>query len=351
MFALARLALPLSTASPLSAAHRVFGRAAHRPRRRRITVGTATTSPSPGVGPRAHSTRVHRRVQRRAAGRSKSSNLARRGHRRAVRLAHVLPRVGVVGRLLRLSPPELQPRPLDRQPAVQRRRRLLCRLAQRVLDQRAAPLRLHPHRRNLAVRVESVAQVLLRDVSGEAANPERDDALVLGRSERRHALRLIEVLCRQLVALGTMVAVADRLVPRAALRIAQSLADLLHLVRRVAHAAERPLRMQLPHQRREQLGLGGRQLGEAKHAAAGAVRARAVRDAVAGLARPKGAELWQVAVVVGRVRVVAREGSQLLEVGAHRRGAAARVELLVALQRARRERLALVLPVKLLVDV
>mmetsp|Transcript_29000 Transcript_29000/g.92750 ORF Transcript_29000/g.92750 Transcript_29000/m.92750 type:complete len:241 (-) Transcript_29000:51-773(-) len=109
--------------------------------------------------------------------------------------------------------------------------------------------------------------------------------------------------------------------------------------------------MQLPHQRREQLGLGGRQLGEAKHAAAGAVRARAVRDAVASLARPKGAELRQVAVIVGRVRVVARESGQLLEVGTHRRGSPARVELLVALQRARRERLALVLPVKLLVDV
>ena len=87
----------------------------HRPRRRRITLATATTSPSPGVGPRAHRTRVHRRVQRRAAGRSKGGNLARRGHRRAVGLAHVLPRVGVVGRLLRLCPPELQPRPLDRQ--------------------------------------------------------------------------------------------------------------------------------------------------------------------------------------------------------------------------------------------
>ena len=87
--------------SPLSAAHRVFGRAAHRPRRRRITLATATTSPSPGVGPRAHRTRVHRRVQRRAAGRSKGGNLARRGHRRTVGLAHVLPRVGVVGRLLR----------------------------------------------------------------------------------------------------------------------------------------------------------------------------------------------------------------------------------------------------------
>eukprot|EP00965_Chrysotila_dentata_P103712 3423319-Pleurochrysis_carterae.AAC.2 len=135
------------------------------------------------------------------------------------------------------------------------------------------------------------------------------------------------------------------------LRVAQRLPDLLHLVGRVAHYRDGAVHVKPTHECREKLLVGRRKLGEAERAAARAVRARIVHHARARLANPKGAELGQVAVVIRRTRVVARQRSELLKRMADRLAVGVRVELLESLQRALLQRLALIRPVKLLVYV
>mmetsp|Transcript_30508 Transcript_30508/g.98580 ORF Transcript_30508/g.98580 Transcript_30508/m.98580 type:complete len:395 (-) Transcript_30508:221-1405(-) len=303
------------------------------------------------IGSRPHRIWVHGRVQ---AGRATRRNLSRERRRAGGGpcLGRVPPRLLVVLHLLRLCPPDLELGALDGQLAVGCGGRLLRRLAQRELQQRTPALRLHQHPLDLAVGVKGVAQVLLRDARRQPAHPQRAHALVLGRGHLGHALRLVQVFLGQLVPIGAVVPVADGIVAGAALRVAQRLADLLHLVRRVAHAAHRPLGVQLPNQRGQQLLVGRGQLREPERAAARAVRAAAVDDAGARLTHPEGAQLGQVPVVVGRLRVVARERRQLLKVVADALAAGlVGVELLVALQRALLQSLLLVLPVELAVYV